>query len=338
MKLRQIAPIAGLVAGVFTVSACGGYFTTNAGGTRPAAEDKPAATATKTPAAKPTSTPAASRALVVRATQKAGWTPYMQTSEGKTLYRSNKDSNQPATSNCVGQCAEKFVPVPADGGTVVEGIDQSMIGSLDRPDGTSQLTIKDWPAYTYKGDTKPGAMGAQGKENNWYAMAPDGSKALTQAEAQKEKPAGTVVTDTKLAGFTSTVLVSGKGRTMYFFAQDTPNDGTSACEGDADCNQKWPPVLADGGLDVVEDCVDPDLVGTITRKDGTKQVTVNGSPVYYYFQDQAPGDAKGHGVGGVWFAAGGDGQRAQKVGEKDPNAAGNDDGGDGGSDDGGYDY
>jgi hypothetical protein len=38
----------------------------------------------------------------------------------------------------------------------------------------------------------------------------------------------------------------------------------------------------------------------ITRPDGTKQVTINGYPVYYYAGDKAPGQVTGNGAGGTW--------------------------------------
>ena len=34
-------------------------------------------------------------------------------------------------------------------------------------------------------------------------------------------------------------------------------------------------------------------LGTITRDDGTLQVTYNGKPLYYFKNDKAPGDANG---------------------------------------------
>ncbi|HEY8771951.1 MAG TPA: hypothetical protein VIM66_02125, partial [Candidatus Limnocylindria bacterium] len=43
--------------------------------------------------------------------------------------------------------------------------------------------------------------------------------------------------------------------------------------------------------------------GTTTRDDGSKQVTHSGQPLYYFSGDQAAGDAKGDGVGGVWSIA-----------------------------------
>ena len=47
--------------------------------------------------------------------------------------------------------------------------------------------------------------------------------------------------------------------------------------------------------------VDPALVGTVTRSDGSEQVTVGNWPVHQFVKDTAPGQTNGHGVGGVWF-------------------------------------
>lgn len=94
-----------------------------------------------------------------------------------------------------------------------------------------------------------------------------------------------------------TVVVDGKGRTVYYFDKDTPNSGRSACN--AGCDSTWPPVTAAGSTPKVAGVTGK--LGTITRDDGTKQVTVNGLPVYTYTPDTAAGDVTGQGVGGVWW-------------------------------------
>jgi len=40
-------------------------------------------------------------------------------------------------------------------------------------------------------------------------------------------------------------------------------------------------------------------LGTLTRADGTTQVTYNGMPLYYWFKDAQPGDTTGQNVGGT---------------------------------------
>ena len=52
-------------------------------------------------------------------------------------------------------------------------------------------------------------------------------------------------------------------------------------------------------------------MGTSPRADGTRQVTYDGHPLYYFAGDKAPGDVKGQGIhnfGGGWYvvAPGGD--------------------------------
>ena len=84
----------------------------------------------------------------------------------------------------------------------------------------------------------------------------------------------------------ATVLTNANGLTLYSFAPDTP--ATSKCSGS--CAAYWPPVTgttaAAPGL--------PGKVTTITRTDGSHQLTYNGHPLYTYIGDSAPGQARGN--------------------------------------------
>lgn len=55
--------------------------------------------------------------------------------------------------------------------------------------------------------------------------------------------------------------------------------------------------------------MDASLVGTVTRTDGTKQVTLVGLPLYLFASDSNAGEAKGQAVGGVWWVVGADGKK-----------------------------
>ncbi|MEV0681749.1 hypothetical protein AB0I60_35025 [Actinosynnema sp. NPDC050436] len=103
-----------------------------------------------------------------------------------------------------------------------------------------------------------------------------------------------------------TVLTDGKGMTLYRFDEDTAKPSASTCDGE--CAAKWPPLVAQAAEFEVSG-VDRALVSTVDRADGVRQVTVAGWPVYRFAQDTAPGDAKGQGVGGTWFAAAPDGRK-----------------------------
>ncbi|MDT7581385.1 MAG: hypothetical protein QOK35_2649 [Pseudonocardiales bacterium] len=103
--------------------------------------------------------------------------------QGYTLYRFDKDSTKPPTSNCAGECAQKWPPVLATPGTplTVEGVAQENVGTINRPDGSIQLTLAGWPVYRYSGDPQPGATAGQGVGGTWAAVTPDGDKAAPPA-------------------------------------------------------------------------------------------------------------------------------------------------------------
>jgi predicted lipoprotein with Yx(FWY)xxD motif len=95
------------------------------------------------------------------------------------------------------------------------------------------------------------------------------------------------------------ILVDGQGRTVYEFASDKP--GMSNCN-DV-CLQYWPVVKAPATLPAAVPGV-TGKIGEITRSDGTKQLTVNGWPLYTYEGDSAAGSTKGQGInqlGGLWW-------------------------------------
>lgn len=95
--------------------------------------------------------------------------------------------------------------------------------------------------------------------------------------------------------------VAGKdGLALYVFLPDKGKDG-SECNGD--CAASWPPLTVKDPADVTAgDDVTGEL-GTITRDDGTKQVTLNGAPLYYFSGDEAAGDVNGQGLNDVWYLA-----------------------------------
>jgi predicted lipoprotein with Yx(FWY)xxD motif len=93
------------------------------------------------------------------------------------------------------------------------------------------------------------------------------------------------------------IVVDAKGMSVYFFTKDVKDSGTSACTGA--CIAAWPPVLTESDAPAAQGVTG--TVGTISTPEGTKQVTVNGLPVYYYVKDKAAGDITGQGVNDVWY-------------------------------------
>jgi len=93
------------------------------------------------------------------------------------------------------------------------------------------------------------------------------------------------------------LLVDSKGMVLYLYSRD--EKGVSNCY-DA-CEMRWP-ILRPPASGAPTGA--PDINGTlgvIDRRDGTKQVTYNGIPLYYWYQDEKAGDTKGQAVGGVWW-------------------------------------
>jgi predicted lipoprotein with Yx(FWY)xxD motif len=98
--------------------------------------------------------------------------------------------------------------------------------------------------------------------------------------------------------------VTGRdGKSLYIFTKD--HDDTSTCNGD--CAASWPPATVTMADDANAGTGVTGTLGTITRDDGSMQLTLGGHPVYYFGGDKAAGDTNGQGVGEVWFLAGPDG-------------------------------
>jgi len=94
-------------------------------------------------------------------------------------------------------------------------------------------------------------------------------------------------------------LVNASGRTLYHFTLDT--SGNSACTGT--CASIWTPLTVPTGTThiLAGTGVSSGDLGTITRSDGSHQVTFKGMPLYTYTGDTKAGVATGQGSGGTWF-------------------------------------
>lgn len=99
--------------------------------------------------------------------------------EGWVLYRFDKDTADPPSSNCVDKCAEVWPPALTDGAPQLTGVTAEKVGTTTRQDGTRQLTLGGWPLYRYIGDKKPGQWKGQGVGGTWFVVAPDGKKNLS---------------------------------------------------------------------------------------------------------------------------------------------------------------
>jgi predicted lipoprotein with Yx(FWY)xxD motif len=91
-------------------------------------------------------------------------------------------------------------------------------------------------------------------------------------------------------------LVDARGRTLYLFAGDKPNVSRLSVAGQA----VWPPFTSTT-LPMATAGISAGQIGTIA---GTKQITFNGHPLYYYVGDRNPGQTAGQGLnefGARWY-------------------------------------
>ena len=131
-------------------------------------------------------------------------------------------------------------------------------------------------------------------------------------------PAGQAVLHTAVSPSLGTIVTDGDGHTLYRFDRDTTDPPASHCDGS--CATLWPPVASDGHPQLTG--VDPALVSTVTRADGTTQLTLAGSPLYRYAPDTKPGDTKGQGIQGIWWAVTPTGARATATASGTPGTGG----------------
>jgi predicted lipoprotein with Yx(FWY)xxD motif len=83
-----------------------------------------------------------------------------------------------------------------------------------------------------------------------------------------------------------TILVNGRGFTIYAFTKDGRN--RDACASISGCLGVWP-VVSGAAKPLTGPGVKSSLIGTITLKGGTKQLTYAGHPLYTYVADSGPG-------------------------------------------------
>jgi predicted lipoprotein with Yx(FWY)xxD motif len=93
------------------------------------------------------------------------------------------------------------------------------------------------------------------------------------------------------------ILTDGEGMTLYLFTKDQAN--VSNCYDQ--CAVSWPPLLVAAGKEASAGQGVTGKLGAIDRKDGSRQVTYNGWPLYFFAKDTKAGDTTGQNVGKVWF-------------------------------------
>ncbi len=184
MKRSLLAAGAMALVAAMLIAGCGG------GGSSSSStiESEPAAAETEAPKEEAAAKPAAEEEpepegepTPVSLGEAAGVGQVLVDSEGMTLYYFQKDQKGSGKSKCEGSCAVAWPPLTTEGEPeAMKGVKATMLGTIERKDGSTQVTYAGWPLYTFVGDKKPGedngtdskAFGA-----SWYPLHSNGEKA-----------------------------------------------------------------------------------------------------------------------------------------------------------------
>jgi len=91
--------------------------------------------------------------------------------------------------------------------------------------------------------------------------------------------------------FLGNYLVNESGFSLYYFSDDSSENGASTCYDD--CASKWPPFYA--GTMILPESLRTADFASIVRSDGSNQTTFKGWPLYLSSWDKDPGDIFGEG-------------------------------------------
>ncbi len=241
--------------------------------------------------------------------------------KGMTLYLLTGDSAN--ASICTDGCATAWPPLIVSGSaTAGAGIDASKLGTISRADGSTQVTYNGHPLYYFVKDQAAGDVNGQGIDKFggiWYVVSPSGD-AITASGAGGDKggASGAPITVAAADSSMGQILVDGQGLSLYLLTADSADQ--SACT-DA-CTTAWPPLTTSGQAKAGSGA-EASLLGTLTRPDGSTQVTYNGHPLYTFKGDHAAGDVTGQGIqsfGGTWYLLSPNGEPIEASASSDSSA------------------
>ena len=92
--------------------------------------------------------------------------------EGMTLYLFMPDAQ--GASMCLDSCAATWPPL-AGPATAGDGVDEALLSTADRPDGSAQVTYNGWPLYHFASDAAAGDTNGQGVGDIWYVVDASGN-------------------------------------------------------------------------------------------------------------------------------------------------------------------
>ncbi len=197
--------------------------------------------------------------------------------KGKALYYFSKDTY--GVSNCTGNCLASWPIFYEEHLTVSTDLNMDDFATINTSAG-EQITYKGLPLYYYVGDTHEGDVKGEAADQVWYVAKPDYSLfyQYLQLKGHDEK---SYLANYTLAPYVegqglTFFLTDGAGRTLYTFKND--RNGVNNFGGNTSV---WPAFYADPNTLVLPSIFSRSNFGEIT-KNGVKQLTFKGWPLYYF--------------------------------------------------------
>src|SRR5512140_2627018 len=137
---------------------------------------------TTAPATAPAAVPVTGGAAAVNLSQAGALGSFLVDSKGMTLYMFKNDTTN--TSNCSGTCANNWPPLLTNGApTAGTGVNASLLGTITRSDGGTQVTYNGMPLYFFIADKAAGDTKGQAVKNVWYVVDASGNPVMTAPAA-----------------------------------------------------------------------------------------------------------------------------------------------------------
>lgn len=99
--------------------------------------------------------------------------------DGMTLYLFTQD--QEGSSSCEGDCLAAWPPLEGEQ-AAGDGVDEELLGTIERSDGSTQATYNGHPLYYYAQDAEAGDVTGQGVNDVWWAVDAAGNAVETVPE------------------------------------------------------------------------------------------------------------------------------------------------------------
>ncbi|MFF3248727.1 hypothetical protein ACFYWY_34465 [Streptomyces sp. NPDC002870] len=191
LRSRAATLVASLVIGSLALTACGGQ-DKNSSGAKPSGSD--VSISSGTPEAKEKKGTGDWAISAKRSdTTRTSWISLKKSPQGNVvngsglslyLFKNDTrgDGQKLPKATCNDACADKWPPVLVNSGgkqtrVYLSGIQSSAgVGTVERADGTVQLTLGGWPLYRFSGDARKGDVNGQGVGGTWFVIGADGKE------------------------------------------------------------------------------------------------------------------------------------------------------------------